>query len=622
LIASVVPLVPAWRIDRPFDYYVPDRLAGSTGAGSFVRIPFHNRKVRGVVVALRQGSGESLEEISATVFDTLALPQPMLELAEFIATRYTALRSPTLARMLPTRVRIPAVEPAKCESRPSGSLSGYEGIDVLNERLETAGTGVFCLQSGPGKDRAALIGDLAITAGRADRATLVCVPEVRFGSAILEGLAARFKETARLDSAQPDADRARAWKTMAEGNWLGAGGRATVLAPARPLGLIVIDEESHPSYKEDRAPRYDARKVAVERARLEGAVCVLMSPAPSAESIVAARRLGTSLIRPDRDTLRAGRPIVELVDVPEDRAVSHTLHERIKDSLRAKERVALLAPRRGYARTLWCASCARSLRCSLCEGAMAFDLSAGRVRCPRCGLTAAPPDRCPSCGGVEFRYVGAGSERLAEQIGRSFPRARVVRVDPDTIEAAGSSNDADIYVTTWIGTKASLRPDVKLVGVLDADALIHRSDWRASESAFHAFWEMAAWAGAADDGGRLVLQTNQAAHHAVQGIVRADVEWFVERELTLREELSYPPFKELIRVTVAGPGWAELFDKVKAAAYAHDARVLGPVQTTRTRGGREGLIKCGDATMVAADLRGILAEGGRETTLIVDTDPR
>jgi primosomal protein N' (replication factor Y) (superfamily II helicase) len=218
--------------------------------------------------------------------------------------------------------------------------------------------------------------------------------------------------------------------------------------------------------------------------------------------------------------------------------------------------------------------------------------------------------------------MGAGSQRLAEQVAKTWPRARVRRVDPDA-PASAATDAPDIYVTTWIGTKAVLRPPVSLVAVLDADALIRRPDFRAAEHAYQALAEMAEWAGPARTGGRLLVQCSEPAHHAIQAVARADYRFFMERELEQRAELAYPPFGELVTARATGSGTRELLDQVAARCRTLGATVLGPIPSPpATPGGLELLVKCVDAQRVARDLRGILALVPPGSRLRVDVDPR
>ena len=626
-VASVVVLVPAWRVDRTFDYLVPAPLADRVQTGSLVRVPFGGRNARAVVVDVGAADAKraDLLEIASLVLGVPVAPPPLDELFEWLARRYAAPRGKAFARSMPARVRIaaPDVPPSAGGPEPKVVL-GYERGSALVDAIQSGRDGVFVVRALGGDDRAALVAELVGAAVRARTgAALVCVPEVRYGSSILDGLAKEWPGIALIDTSRPEPDRARAWRTLAEGASVGGGGRAAVLAPSPNLRLIVLDEEHHRTYKEDRAPKYEARRVAIERARLQGAVCVLMSGAPSVESGAGAATSWTS-VEPTRGGERAARPLVELCDLPDDRAISHEMHERIRSTLRDGRRVGLLVPARGYARALWCASCRRSLRCTRCEAGMTFDRAEGRMRCPHCALVGTPPTSCPSCGATDWRYMGAGSERVAEQIARAFPRATVARVDPGSIGDEGA-RDADVYVTTWIGTKEVLRPEVGLVGVLNADALVRRPDFRAAETAYQALAEMAEWAGPASSGGRLLIQTCEPAHHAIQAVVRADYGFFLDRELPLRQELGYPPFSELLRAVAIGPRADEIIRSV-ADVCREEGRVLGPtvarIEGRRDPNAREILAKCRDAGVAAEALRGILAAVPGGNRLTIDVDPR
>ncbi|MGH2746542.1 MAG: replication restart helicase PriA, partial [Actinomycetota bacterium] len=501
-------------------------------------------------------------------------------------------------------------------------IAGYAGGPELLGAIEGGASGTWRLCALPGEQRGELICELVAAAGRArSGAALVAVPEVRYGSDVLARVGSVWPDIARVDTARPDSERASAWLRMAAGHGLAGGGRATVFVPAPELRLIVIDEEHHPTYKEDRAPRYDARRVAVERARLQGAVCVLISSTPSLEVGAAPFHV----VEPSAEARRATRPVIELIPAAPGRAISRSVHVRLRDALQSGARAAVLVPRRGYARTLWCADCRRSVRCSRCEAGVSYERDGRRTRCPRCGLVAAAPEACPSCGARELLYLGAGSERLTEQIALAFPRASVRRVDPATVELDPADGPPDIYVTTWVGTKPELRPEVSLVVVLEADALIRRPDFRSAELAYQAFQEMASWAGPATRGGRLVIETSEPNHHAVQAVVRADDGFFFDRELEHRRELGYPPFAELVTVRASGDEMESAIARAAEACRAAGGRILGPMPVTASRGGEralEILVKCTDAGPIADALRGILADTPARTNVRVDVDPR
>jgi primosomal protein N' (replication factor Y) len=623
-VAAVVPLVPAWRVDKTFDYVVPEELAGRVSIGSLVRVSFGHRRVRGVVVDVAErATDRELAPTLGVVAPVPVCPPPLPEVIEWLARRYVAPRGQAFARVVPPRVRVKVAGITALSGGPAPEiLPRYRGGDALLRSIESGSGGVWCLRRRSGEDGGRLVCELVAAAGRADGAAVVAVPEVHYGSSVVDALTEAWPDIARVDTATPPAERAAGLLRLAEGHGIGVGGRAATLAAAPRLRALIVDDAHHPSFKEDRAPRYDARRAAVERARLQGAVCVLISPTPPAEIGAAAAHGRIGWVEPDRTEDKDGRPLLEVVAAVPDRAISHGLHIRIRNALRAGQRVGLLVPRRGFARALWCAQCRRSLRCPQCEAGLSYDRgSNARVRCSRCGFVSGPPDECPTCGGAEWRFVGAGSERLAEQLGAAFPRAKVARVDPEVLSESHPGElgleKADIYVTTWIGTKPTVRPEVSVVAVLDADALIRRPDFRAAERAYQALTEMAEWAGPARSGGRLVVQSAEPSHPVIQAVARADYRFWLDRELEERRELGYPPYSELVKVTSTSDGAIAI---AESACSDIGARVLGPIAVRMGRRQvRQILVKHSSALEVADALRDIA--GGRQR-LQIDVDPR
>lgn len=604
-------------MDRTFTYLVPEGL--DVRVGSLVRIPLASRRVRGVVVALDEAEPEGLSEIAGLVSPWPVAPAPMPEVLRWVAHRYVAPHGVVFDRVVPPRVRVTTEPHPERSLEPPLDLSRFPAGAELGEALTRGSGGLWVLQTSGHPDRAGLIAGLV---GRARGQAVVCVPEVRWGAPVLRELQRVFGDMVRLDSASGDMERSRGWLEMAAGHHLGGGGRGAVFVPAPTLGLMVIDDETNPAYKDDRAPRFDARRVAIERCRRAGAACVLIDDAPSLEARWAVAEGRGRLVEPEPSLARSLRPNVELCARP-DTGLSRELHRAVRDTLANGGRVGLLVPLAGYARALWCRSCERSVRCPRCESGVIFDKARAAARCGRCSYSARAPDVCPSCGSSDLAQLGAGSERLEEQIALVFPRAIVRRIDPAVLaeaQEAPDTSDADIYLTTWVGTKTSLRPSVTTVGVLDADTLIRRPDFRASESAFLVLAEMAAWAG---PGGRLVVQTDEPSHHSVQAVVRADPGFFFDREIEFRRELSYPPFTELIRLRAAGERADELLEQAAKLAVEEGASVLGPMDVVVDgQPRREMLLKCPSAEAVALRLRDILPAAPRGSTLHVDVDPR
>jgi len=604
-------------VDRTFSYRVPSEIAACVVDGALVRIPFGGRNVRGLVTSDDPEPGEGLEEIAGMVVDLPVAPAPMPQLLEWLALRYATPRGVAFARVVPPRVRVRTSEVERTGAAPVPSrILTYERGDALIDALRARRPSTWSVRVTPDEPRGPLIAELV---GAAPGSVLVAVPEVAHGSPTLDALGAAFPDLARVDSALSDMDRARGLMRLAGGARLGAGGRAAVLAPATDLSLIVVADDAHPSFKDDRGPRYEARIVAAERARLSGAVCVFVGASPSVEVASAARAGAIGSVHPSRDVERAARPLTEVLEPPSEGGISVGMQRRIRDALRAGEKVAVVAPRRGYARTLWCSACRRSLRCRRCETALAFHVEPRSLRCPHCGATESPPDVCPHCGASDFRYLGAGSHRFEEQLAKAFPHVPVTRLDVDSPEPVAASDGPSIYVTTYFGIKPSLRPPARLVTVIDGDGMIRRPELRAAETAFHTLVELAGWAGPASGGGHLVVQSTEPHHHVLQALVRADHAFFLERELALREELAYPPFGELVRLTATGPSGPAVMEEAVRSLRKAGERVLGPVAAAE---GQEALVKCRDGGVVAERLRLMLPGVPRGTRLRVDVDPR
>jgi primosomal protein N' (replication factor Y) (superfamily II helicase) len=616
LLASVVPLVSVWRVDRPFDYLVPEELADWIVPGCVVAVRFGNRRVRAVVRSAHRALPErELAPIDRVVVAAPVAGPPLGGLLDFEARRYITTTAASWSRAVPPRVRVTAAPTPEFVGKEIADLPAAmrPPVDAIRDNT----SGVWVVRPDPRLARERLIS--ALVGAVRNGSALVAVPEVTYGSLVLDSLSSDYPDLLRTDSAVSDTARSAAVMRLAAGRGLGAGGRSIVHAPAPDLELLLVDEEHHPSFKEDRSPRYDARRSAVERARLHGSPCVFVSSTPSVEAGFKALTGEWGLVTPPRGAEREARPLVEVVPADPKRAITGELFHRIRDTLNAGRRVAILVPAAGFARAMWCSNCRRSLRCPRCEsGLFVDDAETLHVHCAVCGFESTAPAQCPSCGASAWRFLGSGSRRHEEQLAKAFPRARVQRVDPENMDTPAGS--PDIYVTTWIGTKPAVRPDVSLVAVLETDALIRRPDFRAAENAYQALAAMAEWAGRASAGGRLVLQSDDGGHHAIQAVVRASYDYFLERELNLRKDLSYPPFSELIRMWASRENSNQI-EEAAAVARNAGARVLGPVAARRgSRKVIEALVKCADAQVVADELRTLMSSGRRAFS--VDVDPR
>ncbi|RED65912.1 primosomal protein N' [Cohnella lupini] len=405
------------------------------------------------------------------------------------------------------------------------------------------------------------------------REAIVLVPEIALTPQMVERFKSRFgARVAVLHSRLSQGERYDEWRKIREGRaQVAVGARSAIFAPFSSIGLIVIDEEHETSYKQEESPKYHARDVAVERARLHGAVVVLGSATPALETYEAAKYDGSEtalagmkyIALPERV---ANRPLpgVEIVDMREElklgnRAMfSRPLADAIRDRLAKKEQIVLLLNRRGYATFVMCRSCGYTAACPHCEISLTYHRGSQNLRCHYCGYSEIEPKTCPSCESPHIRFFGTGTQKVEESLAETFPGIRVIRMDVDTTTEKGSHEKwltefrerrADVLLGTQMVAKGLDFPYVTLVGVLAADAALRLPDFRASERTFQLLTQVAGRAGRHELPGEVIIQTYDPEHESITSVQGHDYNGFVERALILRKQLGYPPYGRLISVT-------------------------------------------------------------------------
>jgi primosomal protein N' (replication factor Y) len=422
------------------------------------------------------------------------------------------------------------------------------------------------------------------------RGTIVLVPEIALTPQLVGRFRARFgDDVAVLHSGLTQRERFDMWARLRSGEVdVAIGARSALFAPVKDLGLVIVDEEHDPSFKQEEGVRYNARDMAILRAHQIGGVCVLGSATPSLETEHLTRSgKAQKIVLPDRARAQE-LPGVEIVDLRRigsgptgDRRVSVTLHRAIEATLAAKEQTILFLNRRGFAPSVRCEGCGELSSCPHCTVALTYHRRGpGVMRCHWCEYEAPMPLRCPKCDSDQIALEGLGTERLEDTLRQAFPEARIARLDRDVasgkdvekILAKVRAREVDILVGTQMVTKGHDLPHVTLVGVINADAALSIPDFRAAERAFQLLVQVAGRAGRGDRPGRVLVQTFDPDHHAVQLAVRHDVPGFVERELRDRRELGYPPFSRMVLVRIDGMDEREVIDA--AAMLARAARAV------------------------------------------------
>ncbi len=500
----------------------------------------------------------------------------------------------------------PSEPPAATPARPPGETTDRPALVLTDEQsatlariepaLESGGFAPFLIHgvTGSGKTEVYLSAIERVVAR--GKEAIVLVPEISLTPQTIRRFRRRFARVAVLHSHLSDAERHRHWQSIASGEiQVVVGVRSAVFAPARKLGLIVIDEEHESTFKQETVPRYHARDVAVKRAQMEGIPILLGSATPSLESWRNAERgRYTRLSMPKRVGDRP-MPEVEIIDLRHEKTplggLSESLRQAMIQALQEQGQVILLLNRRGFHTFVICPKCGQVVKCHACDVAATYHKSRHLLVCHTCDAERACPPACPSCRATGLHYGGIGTERLEKEIQAAFPEYASRRMDSDTMRSPGSheavlaafkAGEVRILLGTQMIAKGLDFPNVTLVGVVNADTALHLPDFRAAERTFQLVAQVAGRTGRGDRPGRVLVQTYTPEHPAIRAAIRHDYAAFVAHELPERERYGVPPFGRLMRLIARGPEESVVFAYLKdlAAALRREAdpsvRVLGP----------------------------------------------
>jgi primosomal protein N' (replication factor Y) len=485
-------------------------------------------------------------------------------------------------------------------------------------------------------------------ARRQGRRSILLVPEITLTPQTVARLRGRFGgRAAVLHSRLTDAERRRTWHAARRGEYdVVLGPRSAVFTPLPDVGLLVIDEEHEGAYKQDEAPRYQARDVAIERARRSGAVVVLGSATPDVETYVRGERGEIEILRLPERVSDLPLPRVHLVDLRGTRGMfSNELLAGIADRLAKKEQVILFLNRRGFSPFVQCTSCGEAIRCGDCAVSLTFHKPDRELRCHYCDHVRPMPAECPACRAKTLALRGAGTQRVEEELRERFPEIRLARLDSDTVRKTGAQEEIlggflegeiDVLLGTQMVAKGLDFPRVTLVGVINADTGIHLPDYRSTERTFQLLTQVAGRAGRSELGGEVLIQTRCPEHACLLAAAEHDDGAFREVELAERRGMRYPPYARLASVLVRGPHLSEVerVAEVLRGRLADAvlelprwAAVLGPAAAplSQLRGKhRVRILVKGDD---AGDVRAIASRalepvpGARDVDVIVDVDP-
>jgi primosomal protein N' (replication factor Y) len=546
------------------------------------------------------------QEVWNIIEERRELPlQELVELAETTATTVRKLEDRGLIEIAPQiSERDPYAREHILPSQPLAlNLAQEKALGKITEAMDKPSStlnpqpSTFLLHGVTGSGKTEVYLQALAHALEQGKGAIVLVPEISLTPQTVERFKARFSSgklqtlVAVLHSHLSAGERHDEWHKIRQGRArIVIGARSAIFAPVEPLGLIIVDEEHEHSYKQEEAPRYHARDVAIMRGQMEHAVVVLGSATPSLESYYNCKKGKYTLLELPERVDDQKMPHVRVVDMRQAASrqrgkegipiFSPQLKEAITQRLERGEQTILFLNRRGYSTSLQCLKCGEVVQCPNCSLALTFHRQEQKLCCHICGHVAPVPSICPNvkCKNPAIRFAGTGTQRVEETLAKLFPQARIKRMDADTMKRKDDyrkvlgdfrTGKTDILVGTQMIAKGLHFPNVTLVGIIYADLALHQPDFRAGERTFQLLTQVAGRAGRGDVEGEVFVQAFAPFHPAIQYARRHDFPGFYEQEIEFREQLKYPPLSRVALLTLKGRNE----DKVKFSAE-HLRKVL------------------------------------------------
>lgn len=456
---------------------------------------------------------------------------------------------------------------------------------------------------------------------RQDKIAIILVPEIALTTQIVQRFVEKFgQEVVVFHSQLTKSERYNNWERLRrKDSHIIIGARSAVFAPTEDIGLIVVDEEHDPSYKQQDMTRYDARMVARWRSESHQCPIIFGSATPSIQAYYLANQGMYQLLSLEHRIFHQPMPKVNVVDMKEEMfygnysVFSMALDTLIQETLQKREQMILLLNRRGHSTFVMCRDCGKPIQCPHCDISMVYHQAGQDLRCHYCDHHEKVPQICPHCGSRKIKFFGTGTQKVEEELAKRFPQARIARLDQDTTSKKGESQrileafgagQYDILLGTQMVAKGHDFSNVTAVGIITADSVLHIPVYTASERTFNLLTQAAGRAGRGNKSGKVVVQTYSPEHYAIQHSTHHDYVSFYEEEIEARKALLYPPIGEMIQITlldeklsVVRTRATELANTLRQACEGQRIDILGPYEN--------GAAKIRDMYRLCIMIRGI-----------------
>lgn len=656
-----VEVITSLPIDRTFQYEVPETAEYAPEIGKRVHIPFRSAKRIGYIVRLEDKPiVESPRRLIDIIDEEPIFTPEMIELGRWIKDNYFCSWGEALEAMIPGALKRGKIqssprikeEPEEVTPQEPHTPNKEQAKVLLDIRkcIKEGKHEVFLLHGITGSGKTEIYLQAMESVLKEGKTGIILVPEISLTPQTVERFSSRFAgDVAVFHSKMLESARFLEWKRIKEGKaHIVVGPRSAVFSPFESVGMVVIDEEHEPSYKQEDVPRYHAREVAIERAKKCGAPVILGSATPSLESYHKAVTGRYKLVELTQRIKEKELPRVRLVDMrmePETRSgkkvISRILAEALKEDISKKQQALIFLNRRGFSTFVICRKCGYVLKCPRCDSPMVFHQEKKSLICHYCNMREFPPDICPSCNEDYLMYKGTGTQKVEDELKKILPAARIERMDSDTMSKRGAhdrvlkdfkDHKTDIIVGTQMIAKGLDFPKVTQVGVISADANLNLPDFRSGERTFNLITQVAGRAGRGDLGGEVIVQTFTPEHYAIRFATKHDYHAFYDQEIQSRRELLFPPFVSMVKLTVRSKKEENAIKAIERLEKTlkkkmPDVDMLGPAPSpmAKLRGFYRWniLLRAEDRETIVKPLRSALKgfRKGSGVFLAVDVDP-
>lgn len=558
-------------LNQSFTYENLEEYKDKSLVGHRVDLKFGNSNLKGFVIdefdELPKDLGfdpKKIRPIKKVIDKEATFTQETIEIAKWISNFYICSMGEAISVMIPGGKRETdslGIGFSETENFEKRELS-EEQKNAVNGIIQNNGKLLHYIYGATGTGKTEVFLSAAEEMIRQGKGVIYLVPEISLTQQVVDSVVARFGDTsAVLHSALTPSQKLKEWnRILKKEARVVVGARSAIFAPVPDLGMIIIDEEHDGSYKSGSTPRYNARQVAMHRCFQHKIPLVMGSATPSVESWK--MMIEGKIVRHVLTKRLAGGAMpeircIDLSKIPQDSgSISPELRKEIENTLKEKRQTILFLNRRGFSHYFKCNVCGFEMKCKHCSVSMTLHKKQRLLRCHYCGSSVEQPSTCPECGSLDIGFSGFGTEFIENEVRAKFPTARIIRLDTDSVSSKElpqkieefKRGDYDILLGTQMVAKGLNFPNLKLVGVIQADTGLHLPDFRASERTFSLITQVAGRAGRFFPDGKVLVQTYNPFNEPIDFAVRGEVAKFYENELSMREMTGFPPFSRLIQL--------------------------------------------------------------------------